>query len=266
MSGENAELAQRAFDALNRRDLATFLALMDPEVEAVPLMAVMEGGYVGHDGMRRWWDTLFDMLPGYAIEVLGVREAGDVTVSSLRARAQGPGSDAEIEHRLWTVTEWRDGKAVWWGNYRSEAEALHGATERGSMRPPSAGGGRGEVVQAAFEAYVRGDEAGMLERLDPEIVLTQFPEQPDTRPYHGPDGVLEAIADWTGTWDDYSIELVELREFGDHVVASLDQRGRGRGSGIEVEGRSYFVCTVRGGRIVRWRMFSSEEQALAALD
>jgi len=36
MSQENVELHYRSIDAVNRRDLAAFLALMDRDVEAVP--------------------------------------------------------------------------------------------------------------------------------------------------------------------------------------------------------------------------------------
>jgi ketosteroid isomerase-like protein len=121
-----------------------------------------------------------------------------------------------------------------------------------------------EVVQAAFEAYLRGDEPGMLALADPEIVVTQFPEQVDVRPYHGHDGLRAVMADWIGTWEDYSIELLGVREIGDCVVTAIHQRGRGRGSGIEMEGDTWFVWTVRNAKLVRWRMFSSEAEALEA--
>lgn len=120
------------------------------------------------------------------------------------------------------------------------------------------------VVQAAFEAYFRGDEPGMLELMDPELVVTQFPEQVDARPYHGREGVREVMAAWTGTWDDYSIELVDMREIGEHVLVSIRQSGRGKRSGIEMRGEAYMVFTLRAGRVIRWQMFSTEAEALEA--
>lgn len=120
------------------------------------------------------------------------------------------------------------------------------------------------VVQAAFEAYFRGDEPGMLELMDPELVVTQFPEQVDARPYHGHEGVREVMAAWTGTWDDYSIELVDMREIGEHVLVSIRQTGRGKRSGIEMRGEAYMVFTLRAGRVIRWQMFSTEAEALEA--
>ena len=49
MSQEHVELARQAYDALNRRDLGAFLALMDADVEALPRVVAIEGGYHGHD-------------------------------------------------------------------------------------------------------------------------------------------------------------------------------------------------------------------------
>jgi ketosteroid isomerase-like protein len=123
-----------------------------------------------------------------------------------------------------------------------------------------------KVVQAAFEAYFRGDEPTMLELMDPDIVVTQFPEQPDVRPYHGHEGMEQAVAEWTGTWNDYSVKVIGMREVGERVFVALHQRGRGKGSGIEMEGQTYFVFTLRAGKVVRWQMFSSEEQALEAAE
>jgi ketosteroid isomerase-like protein len=41
MSEENVDQARRGYDALNRRDLDAFLALMDPEVEFTTRFAQM---------------------------------------------------------------------------------------------------------------------------------------------------------------------------------------------------------------------------------
>ena len=58
MSQENVELAYRYVDAFNRRDLGTYLALTDEDVEATPRTGAMEGSYHGHDGARAWWATV----------------------------------------------------------------------------------------------------------------------------------------------------------------------------------------------------------------
>jgi uncharacterized protein len=121
-----------------------------------------------------------------------------------------------------------------------------------------------EVVEAAFQAWFRGDEPAMMALVHPEIVVTQIPEQVDVRPYRGHDGLREVMADWIGTWEDYAIEPVETREVGHGVVSAVRQSGRGRGSGIAMDADTWFVWHVRDGKIVRWQIFATEQQALAA--
>ncbi len=124
MSQENVELAHRLFDAVNRDDLDAALALMDDDVEAVPRLAAMEGGYHGHDGIRRWWENLHDVWPDFTIEVVEVRDLGDLTVAHLRGRGHGVGSDVPLEQAIWLLDEWRDEKVVRWSAHGTEAEAL----------------------------------------------------------------------------------------------------------------------------------------------
>jgi ketosteroid isomerase-like protein len=87
MSEENVELVRRAADAFSRRDLDRFLALMAEDVGANPQLAGIEGGYHGHDGIRRWWNTLFDLIPDFTSEVVEVRDYGDDLVIAAMVRS-----------------------------------------------------------------------------------------------------------------------------------------------------------------------------------
>jgi ketosteroid isomerase-like protein len=97
---------------------------MDEEVEGAPPLASMEGNYHGHAGIRSWWESLFSGLPDFTIEVVEVRDLGDLTVTVVRNRAHGATSETPVEQRLWLVGEARNGRVVWWHTFRSEAEAL----------------------------------------------------------------------------------------------------------------------------------------------
>ena len=120
-------------------------------------------------------------------------------------------------------------------------------------------------MQAAFDAYFRGDESAMLDHASPDIIVTQFPDQPDVRDYRGHESLLRVMAEWTGTWDDWSVEILSIREIGDRVLVGARQRGRGKSSGAPVEAEVAFVFTVRHDKIARWQMFHSEQQALEAV-
>jgi ketosteroid isomerase-like protein len=122
-----------------------------------------------------------------------------------------------------------------------------------------------EIVRAAFDAYFRGDESAMLEMAASDIIVTQFPDQADVRDYHGHDGLMQVMTEWISSWDDWSIEILRMRDVGDLVFVSARQRGRGKSSGAPVEGEVTLVFTVRQGKIGRWQMFSSEQQALEAM-
>jgi ketosteroid isomerase-like protein len=128
MSEENVALARQAWDAVSRRDLDAFLALMDPSVVAMPRILAVEGGALhGHDGVRKWWESIFGVFPDFDAEVLGIRAVGDVTFSNVRAHGRGEGSDTPFEDAIWVVAQVRDGKVVRWQTFPSEAEALEAA-------------------------------------------------------------------------------------------------------------------------------------------
>ena len=140
MSEENVERARRAYEAFNRRDLDALLALVDPEADFTTRFVERSEAYHGHDGVRMWWDDLLRVFPDFSVEVVEVREVGDLTVNTVRVRGHGLGSETPFEETVWQVGEWRAGKAVSWRSYGSEAEAVEAAGRPGQDR----GGDRGQ--------------------------------------------------------------------------------------------------------------------------
>lgn len=130
MSEENIALARRSFDAVNRRDLGALLDLMDEDVESVSRIAAVEGGLHGHDGMRRWWKDWFDSFPDYTIEVVEMRDRGDLVFAAFRAHGHGAESDLPLEDSVWHITRWRSEKCVWWRVVYTWDEALEAAGPR----------------------------------------------------------------------------------------------------------------------------------------
>jgi ketosteroid isomerase-like protein len=132
MSQENVESAYRAADAFNRRDLNAFLAFIDPEVEFRPLDVEIEGGgpYRGYDGFRRWFEDELRVFPDISGEIEEIRDLGDVTLALVRIRGRGTGSELLAEGMSWQVTRWRDGRAIWFRDFRTEAEALEAVGQR----------------------------------------------------------------------------------------------------------------------------------------
>jgi ketosteroid isomerase-like protein len=102
------------------------------------------------------------------------------------------------------------------------------------------------------------DEA--LTYADPGIVWNPVEESSA----QGHEAVRASLVRWKSEWDDYELIPEEFADMGDHVVATVRLRGRGRGSGIEVDARFYDVYKLRDGKIVRMDQFTEQSEALEA--
>src|SRR5919108_2153727 len=118
-----------------------------------------------------------------------------------------------------------------------------------------------ELVRRGHEVFERGDVTAMLELVDPEIVSYVAVPLVDPGEHHGPDGLLEMFATWTEGFDDYVQKVEEYIEAGDHVIARVFQRGTGTLSGAPVERRFWFLHTLRKGKLVRFGVHESKQQA-----
>ena len=120
------ERTYRVYDAMNRGDLEAVLALTHPEVEAIPRLLGVEGGgtYRGHDGVRKWWESIFNAFPDFKATVLEVRAVADATISNVRFQGRGGESGVPFEDTIWQVARWRDGRVAWIKSYLEREEAL----------------------------------------------------------------------------------------------------------------------------------------------
>jgi ketosteroid isomerase-like protein len=64
---------------------------------------------------------------------------------------------------------------------------------------------------------------------------------------------------------DVRVEPQEFVDAGDDVVVVPRITGRGRASGVNIDWRQGYIWTIRGGKGVRFRWFSTPAQALEAV-
>jgi uncharacterized protein len=122
-----------------------------------------------------------------------------------------------------------------------------------------------DVVRRSFEAYVRGDVRASLADFDPDVVTRRVAPAPDPQAYHGHDGLLQIVSDWTQDFDRFVATADELVDAGgDQVIARVHQEGYGKHSGAPVEAHFWFVYTLRDGRIIGLDMYMGKKQAFEA--
>ena len=121
-----------------------------------------------------------------------------------------------------------------------------------------------EIIRRIYDAYLSGDFEAALSAIDPKVELDVSHIRPEGKVYRGHEGVVEALRTWTGTWEAYRLEVEEIIDAGEHVVAVDRQSGRGRGSGVPLAKQFFAVFTLRDGKVIRMVWFSTREQALEA--
>jgi ketosteroid isomerase-like protein len=119
-----------------------------------------------------------------------------------------------------------------------------------------------EIVRraVAFEFSGRGDRAEAEAIFDPGFVMNPIEEGPS----YGLDAIRDNIEHWKTAWEELEVTAEEFIDTGDHVLVTLHHRGRGRGSGIEVDTRFYELYSVSDGKVVRVDEFSERDKALEA--
>lgn len=112
MEPSNTELAKRGFDALAADGVEAMLEFVHPEfeMETLPGIAAEPQVYRGHDGLRRWFDSFYEVMDEIEIVPLSYEEAGpDRVLIEFTLRARGQGSGIEVEQRAKAIATNRDG-------------------------------------------------------------------------------------------------------------------------------------------------------------
>jgi uncharacterized protein len=123
--------------------------------------------------------------------------------------------------------------------------------------------GNVEIVRRQLVAYLRGDNEAALAAYDPEVEF-DVSIRPEGHVYRGLEGLVEGVRTWSGTWEHYRIEIEEIIDAGDNVVVVDHQMGRGKGSGAPLDQQTFWVYTLREGKIVRVVWLPTRERALKA--
>ncbi len=110
-----SELSQGAFDALAEGGVEAMLAYVDPdfEMETLPGIAAEPQVYRGHDGLRKWFSSFYEVMDEIVIRPTEVRDLGaERALVLFKMRATGKASGIEVEQEAAAVATLRNEKLV----------------------------------------------------------------------------------------------------------------------------------------------------------
>jgi ketosteroid isomerase-like protein len=111
--------------AITNGDRDAALAVCHPEMEFLSMLGISGRSYVGHDGIREYFNDIESAWAEWSVEVERVQEGPDGRVAIVMTmHARGKGSGATLADRtahIWTVA---DGKLLRNALYREPEEAL----------------------------------------------------------------------------------------------------------------------------------------------
>jgi ketosteroid isomerase-like protein len=122
-----------------------------------------------------------------------------------------------------------------------------------------------EIARRINEASNRGDLTAVLELLDPGFEWWDRADDPGATVHRGHAGYSEFISDLGADVVEMQVEMKEVIDAGDYVVADVRVHGRGRASGAPFEEHEVHVLRIRDGKATELREYRSKAEALEAL-
>ena len=120
------------------------------------------------------------------------------------------------------------------------------------------------AVRNLYDAYRRQDTAAIFQSLDPEVEVYQSESLPWGGRYKGTDQVKGFLAKLTEHID-ARVEVDQIIDTGDHVVAVGRSRGRVRANGQQFDLAVAHVWTLRQGKVRRFEVYLDTPAMLNAL-
>lgn len=129
MSSDNLEIVQRGFDAFNERGVEGIIPFVDPEFEATtpPNLASEPDTYRGHEGIRRWFESFYEVMDQIRWDASDFQQVGDKVVVEFTLRARGKTTGLDFGQDAVMVWSLRDGKAIRVELFETLDEALAAA-------------------------------------------------------------------------------------------------------------------------------------------
>jgi ketosteroid isomerase-like protein len=129
MSEANVEIAMRANDAFNRRDVDVFMECATSDIEFTAAMSgtVAGGSLRGREGIEALFADIRDTWEDHRMVIEEIRDLGERVVGLGRLEGRGRASGVSVDVPLALISDFRDGKVWRARSYLDHGEALRAA-------------------------------------------------------------------------------------------------------------------------------------------
>jgi ketosteroid isomerase-like protein len=121
----------------------------------------------------------------------------------------------------------------------------------------------GKPVRRLFAAFNRRDWRAFSAELDAEVEYAPVEED---AAYRGPKAVTQYAKRWLEAWGTFLVEAEEIESIPvkDRAFIVLRFRGGGKGSGVAIDERGFWVSEFRGGKLYRISEYTGRAEAREA--
>jgi hypothetical protein len=114
------------------------------------------------------------------------------------------------------------------------------------------------IIRSVYEAFAKGDVAGVLGAMSPEIVWQEAENFPyaDRNPYRGPEAVAAGVfARCIGEWNGFAVRMNELIDGGDRVIALGRYSGEFKTTGRRMNPQAVHIWTLKDGKAIAFQQY-----------
>jgi uncharacterized protein len=114
MASENVEIVKRGYEALSGGDFERIFEFIHPDFETTTPagLAAEPDTYRGHEGVRRYFESFYEVMEDIRFVPEAFHEVGDLVVVEVTLYATGKSTGLETEQPsvgIWTL---KDGRAI----------------------------------------------------------------------------------------------------------------------------------------------------------
>jgi len=123
-----------------------------------------------------------------------------------------------------------------------------------------------EIVLRAHEALNAGDIDAVVALCDSAVRLDMSERVLNPAVYDGPEGIRRFYAEVLEIWESFTWEPTRLHEVGRFVLVDVHSRGKGRGSGLELDRDAALLWHVEDGKVLSIVFYRDSAKGHAAAE